>query len=255
MRARWIAAAVVVVVLGFTLLFPQAASAQGEVRVLSSNGMKAVMEELRPQCERATGHSIAFQFSSAAALKQKIEAGEPFDLAVLTPQAIDDLIKAGKVMAGVRADIARCGIGVGIRAGAPKPDISTVEALKQTLLDAKSITYAKDGASRIPTERMFQRLGIAEYVKSKIMFEQAGGAQLAVAEGRAELVLTLISEIPPVPGIELVGPLPADVQGYVSFAAGVAAGSSNAQAAQALLKFLSGPSAATVIKAKGMEPR
>jgi molybdate transport system substrate-binding protein len=256
MRIRTTATAVSIVVLGFACTAPQRVAAQpGEVRVVSSNGMRAVMEELRPRFEQAIGHPIAIEFSSAAALKKKIEAGEPFDFAVLTPEGIDDLIKQGKIAAGARADIARCGVGVGIRAGAPRPDISTPDALKRVLLSAKSITYAKDGASRILADKAFERLGIADILKPKIILGQGGETQTSVAEGKVELVLTLISEILPVPGIELLGPLPADVQGYVSFAGGVATNARNSESGKALLKLLSGPSAAPVIKAKGMEPR
>lgn len=256
MKIRWTEAAIAAAVFGFICTAPQLVAQQpAEVRVVSSNGMKAVMEELRPQFERAIGHPIAIEFSSAAALKKKIEAGEPFDFAVLTPDGIDDLIKQGKIAAGARADIARCGVGVGIRAGAPRPDISTPEALKQVLLNAKSITYAKDGASRILADQAFERLGIADKLKPKIILGQGGETQTSVAEGKADMVLTLISEIRPVPGIELLGPLPAQLQGYVSFAAGVSANARNPEAAKALLKLLSGPSATPVIKAKGMEPR
>ena len=254
MRTSWMAAAIAPVVLGFAFLLPQRAAAQaGEVHVVSSNGMKAVMEALRPQCERAVGHPIALEFASAATLKKKIEAGAAFDVAVLTPEAIDDLIHQGKI-AGARTDVARCGVGVGIRAGAPRPDISTPEALKRTLLQAKSITFAKDGASRLYAERAFARLGIADAVQPKTVLGQGGETQASVAEGKVELVLTLISEILPFPGIELVGPLPEALQGHVGFAAGVATTTRNSDAAKAILKLLSGPSAVPVIRAKGMEP-
>ena len=233
-----------------------AAAQTGAVRVIASNGVKAVIEELQPQCERAIGHPLVIQWGSTTGLKQKIEAGEPFDLAVLTTEAIDALVHSGKVSGATRADIARCGVGVGIRSGAPKPDIGTPEAMKKTLLNAKSITYAQDGASRVFVEKMEQTLGIAEQTKAKTMLTTGSGPATAnVAEGKAEMVLTLASEILPVHGIELIGPLPGSLQGYVSFAAAAGAKAQNAEAAKAVIQFLKGASAAPVYKAKGMEAR
>ena len=156
MRKLWIVAGLAALNIGFLFLFPRQARAQSAaVRVFSSNGIKAVMEELLPQCERAIGHTIEIQFNSAAVLKQKIDAGEAFDVAILTPALIDELIQQGKIAPGTRSDIARSGIGIGVRAGAPKPDISTPAALKQALLHAKSITYARVGASRTYIEKMY----------------------------------------------------------------------------------------------------
>ena len=257
MRKRWIVAGLAAVNIGFFFLLPREARAQSSaVRVLSSNGIKAVMEELLPQCERAIGHPIEIQFNSAAVLKQKIDAGEAFDVAILTPVLIDDLIQQGKISTGTRSDIARAGIGIAVRAGARKPDISTPAALKEALLHAKSITYARVGASRTYIEKMYERLGIADAVRGKIILQDASGRpQTSVAEGAAEMVITLISEILPVPGIELVGPLPAELQTYITLAAGVGAHAHNAEAAQALIRFLTGPAAAPTFKAKGMEPR
>ena len=145
---------------------------------------------------------------------------------------------------------------MGVRADAPKPDIGTSDALKQTLLKAKSITYAQDGASRIYLEKMFDRLGIGGEVKPKIILEQGSpGAGARVANGGAEMVMTLVSEILPMPGVDFVGPLPAQLQSYVSFAAGVGAKAANAEAGKALIKFLKSPEAAPAFKPKGMEAR
>lgn len=213
------------------------------------------MEELRPQCESAVGHPIDMQFNTSVALKQKIEAGDAFDVTILTSELIDDLIRQGKIQAGSHVDLARSGIGVGIRTGAPKPDISTPEAMKQTLLSAKAISYAAEGASRVYIEKMFESLGVADQVKPKIILEkQPGQPQINVAEGKADLVMTLVSEILPVHGIELLGPLPSDFQHYVSLAGGVGANAHDPETAKAVLKFLSGPAAGPVFKAKGMEP-
>jgi molybdate transport system substrate-binding protein len=221
---------------------------------MSSNGIKAVVEQLQPACEMAVGHPFKIDFSTAASLKQKIEAGEAFDVAVLPPANIDDLIKSGKIAAPTRVDIARAGVGLGVRAGAKKPDISTPEAMKQTLLKAKSIIYQKDGASRVFIDKMMERLGIADAVKSKIVLSDVPGRpQESVAEGQSEIVLTLISEILPIHGVQYVGPLPGDLQNYVSFAAGASAHPGNAEAAKAAVKCLSGPKVGPVLKAKGME--
>ena len=241
---------------GLVFLSIQGAAAQSDhVNALVSNGVKAVMDELRPKCEAAIGHPIDMQFNTSAALKQKIDAGETFDVTVLTSELIDELTKQGKIAAGTHVDLARSGIGIGIRAGAPKPDISTPEAMKQTLLNAKAITYASQGASRGYIEEMFQKLGIADRVKTKIILEKTPGEpQINVAEGKADLVMTLVSEILPVHGIELLGPLPPEFQHYLTMAGGVGANARDPKTAKAVLKFLSGPKAAPVYKAKGMEP-
>lgn len=228
----------------------------GQIRVLASNGVKAVLDELLPQFERANGRRLATEFGTTASIKQRIEKGEAFDVVIVTSEAVDDLIKAGKVARATRADLARSGIGVGIRKGAPKPDIRTPEALKRTLLNAKSLTYAQDGASRVHIEKMVERLGIAENMKPKIALTQGSARGLAnVAAGQGDLAMTLISEILPVDGVELLGPLPAELQNYVSLAGAVSVNAKSAEAGSALLKFLTGPSVAPTYKAKGMEPR
>ena len=163
--------------------------------------------------------------------------------------------KAGK-LAPKPTHLARCGVGVGIRAGAPEPDIRSPEAMKRTLLKADSVTYAEDGASRPFVEEMEEQLGITSEIKAKTMLTHGSGAATAnVAKGKADLVLTLASEILPVHGIELVGPLPESLQGSAVFAAGVAAHTKNAEAATAIIQFLTGPLAEPVYKAKGMEAR
>jgi molybdate transport system substrate-binding protein len=234
----------------------QAPAKDAELRVFASNGVKAVMEELLPQCERVIGHPVAIQFGPTAVLKRRIDAGEAFDATFLTTEAIDGLIQEGKLAAGTRAVVGRAGIGVAVRKGAPKPDINTPEGMKQTLLKMKSITYAKEGASRGDIDKMMERLGIAGDVKSKTLLPEASGRpQQSVEEGESELVMTLIPEILPYHGIQLVGPLPAEFQRYQTFAGGAAAKTANAEAAKALIKFVSGPTAAPIFKAKGMEAR
>jgi len=231
-----------------------AVPAAAQVRVLASNGARAVMEELRPQCERAAGAKLDIEYSTSSAMKQRIEAGEAFDAVILTTDLVDALTKEGK-LSTERADFAKAGIGVGIRKGAPKPDIRTAEAMKRTLENAKAVTYAADGASRVHVEKMFERMGISEAMKKKTILEQGSTrADARVASGDADIVLTLESEILPAPGVELIGPIPAEYQSYVAFAAAVGAKSGNAKGARAIVEFLRGPAVGPVLKPKGMQP-
>jgi molybdate transport system substrate-binding protein len=255
MKMRSVGAIVAAIACSF--LFAGRATGQSiELRVVASNGVKAVLENLRAQEEKAIGRPLAIQFNTAAALKRRIDAGEQFDVAFLASDVIDDLVREGKILAGTRKDLSRTGVGIGIRAGAPKPAIGTAEALKRTLRSAKSITYVQEGASRVSIDKAFERLGIVDEMKLKTTFHpRSGPANAMVAEGKADLILTLISEIVPAPGVALLGPLPADLQNYVSFAAGVNAHSKNVEAAKALINFLAGPAAASAFKAQGMETR
>ena len=229
-------AAIVATAGGFLCLTTQPAAQNtpqnGALRVLVSNGMKGTMEELQPQCEKAAGRPLAIQFGSTASLKKRIETGAS------------------------RRDVGRSELGIGIRAGAPKPDIRTPEALKKTLQETKSITYPQDGASRGSIEKMFERMGIAADVKPRIILAPGSGpATESVAAGRAAMVITLFSEIVPTHGVEILGPLPGEYQSDIRFGAATSATSGNAEAAKALIAFLSGPKAAPVLKAKGIEPR
>jgi molybdate transport system substrate-binding protein len=220
-----------------------------------SDGMKTVVEELTPQIEHSVGRKLAAQFNSSKNLRDKIQSGKPFDAAILTTDVLDDLIQQGKIMPATRAEISRTGMGVGVRAGAPKPDISTPEALKQTLLGAKSISFNPTGASAVHAYDMFARLGITETVKPKLILDaEAGRPQMNVAGGKAELVISLIPEIKFFPGVDLVGPIPPDFQSYINFAAGTATNAHDKDAAKALIQFIAGPTVASVLKAKGMEP-
>ena len=252
-------AAIVAITGGFLCLTTQPAAAQNSsqndaLRVLVSNGMKGTMEELRPQCEKAVGRSLAIQFGSTASLKKRIEMGEAFDVTIITTEAIDDLIKQGKLTAASRMGLGRSELGIGIRAGAPRPDIRTPEALKKVLQEAKSITYPQDGASRGSIEKMFERMGIAADVKPKITLAPGSGAATeSVAAGQAAMVITLFSEIVPTHGVEILGPLPGEYHSDIRFGAATSATSKNAEAAKALIAFLSGPTAAPVLKAKGIE--
>jgi molybdate transport system substrate-binding protein len=235
-------------------VFSNEAAAQAPVRVLASNGVKAVLDELRTQAERTVKHPLVIETNTSAFTKQKIQSGEAFDIAILTTEVIEDLSKEGKIAGGTRAGLGRSGIGVGIRRGAPKPDIGTPESIKRTLLNAKSMTWVREGASRVHIDKMLDGLQIANDIKPKIILAPgAGQATASVADGKQEMVVTLISEILPVRGLELVGPLPAKFQNYVSFAAGISPNAKNAEAAKALIKFLTDPAVTPVFQAKGME--
>jgi molybdate transport system substrate-binding protein len=239
----------------FALFAPRAAAQTTELRVMISDGLKTVVEELTPRIEQSIGRKLAAQFNSSKNLRDKIQAGESFDAAILTSDVLDDLIQQGKIAPGGRAEISRTGLGVGVRAGAWKPDIGTTEALRRTLMNAKSISFNPTGASAAHTYDIFARLGIAEAVKSKLILDaEAGRPQMNVAGGKAELVISLIPEIKFFPGVDLIGPMPDDLQSYVNFAGGIAANAKDADAAKALIQFITGPAAAPVLKAKGMEP-
>lgn len=225
-----------------------------EIRVLCSNGLKAVMEAAAPQFERSSGHKVTMKFGLAAGFKQQIEAGESFDLAVLTPALIDDLIKQGKLAADSRAVIARTGLGLMIRAGARKPDVSTTDAFKRSLLGAKSIAFAKEGASGVAFTALIQKLAIADTLKTKLKPTSTGEeVNDLVVTGGAEFGVLPLSEILPVRGAELGGMFPNDVQSYIVMAGAVGSNAKQNAAARDLLKFLMAPSTLPMIKAKGME--
>ena len=237
-----------------TLLAPGVAAEAAEVKVLCASAMRSVMNELGPRFERATGQQLTIQFDVVGALKRQIDTGERFDVAILTTSLIDEVIKEGKIAGGTRADVARSGIGVIVRTGAPKPDINSADAFKRTMLNAKSISYAKEGATAIYLASLFERLGITEQMKAKTKFPPTGRGAQFVAEGKTELMLSAISTFEPVPGAELLGPLPPELQSYVGYSAGVGTAAKKAEAGKALINFLKAPAAVPVLKAKGMEP-
>jgi len=224
------------------------------LRVLASNGVRGAISALQPQVERAVGKPLNIEWGSSAALKRKIEAGEAFDLALLTPETTSDLMKSGKIAAGTAADLARTGVGFGIREGAPKPDVSTPQAVKQTLLKAKSISIVKEGASRATIDKMFATLGVADAVASKTKLE--AGTERAgesVATGQSELEIVPLSEVGLVKGVQIAGALPGDLQNYLRFQASVGANAKDAATAKKAIQFLTSPAAAPTFKAKGME--
>jgi molybdate transport system substrate-binding protein len=234
-------------------LFTAGAVDAAEIKVSASNALKTALEELGPQFEKASEHKLSFTFNAAVPLKAEIEKGVAFDVAILSAPITEDLVKKGKLVAATRADIARSGAGLAVKRGAPKPDISTTEAFKRTLLDAKSICYVEQGG--IYLKGLFERLGIAEQLKSKTkLLPPSNPAAHAVANGEAEIGMTQISEILPYAGAELVGPLPAEIQLSSVYPAAVGTGAKEVDAAKAFIKFLTAPTAIPVLKAKGLEP-
>jgi molybdate transport system substrate-binding protein len=244
----------VAVILSLVTALHLGAATAEEIRVLSSVGIRAVVEELVPEFERTTGHEVALVFDLASVLKTKIENGEPFDVAILTPPLIDDLIGKNIVAAETRAPLARVGLGLMIRAGAPKPDVSSVDAFKQTLLEAQAVSYAPAGASGIAFVATAERLGIAGEIAAKAKLAASGDEVAAnVTSGNADLGVLPVSEILPVPGAELGGVFPAEVQTYVVMIAGQSARTERRVAAQAFVDFLRAPANSAVVTAKGME--
>jgi molybdate transport system substrate-binding protein len=225
-----------------------------EIKVLSGTGPRAAVRELVAQFERASGHTVAIQFHVNAEVKRRIDGGETFDATVLNPEVLDALIREGKVAVASRASIGRSGVGVAVRAGAAKPDIASVEGFRKALLAAKSVAFPGEGASGRYFVSLLGRLGIADEMKPKLRPMPASDAVEIVARGEAEMVVVVMPRMSGVPGIEVVGPLPAELQTWIGFAAGVSTGAKEPEAAQALVRFLASSEAAPVLRAKGIEP-
>jgi molybdate transport system substrate-binding protein len=227
-----------------------------EITVQCTNGIKEAMIELAPEFERAHDAKINVSFNSTKLIIEQVDAGAPADLLILTAEAIDDLIARGKVMTGSRVDIARSGIGVAVPAGAPRPDISTPEALKRALLAAKTVSYSRVGASGIYTANvLLPRLGIAEEMKSRALVSEPGTpVGVLLAARKADIGLQQISELVPIPGVDILGPLPGDLQKMTTFSAGICTGSASAGTARVLAEYLAAPAALPVMQRQGLEP-
>jgi molybdate transport system substrate-binding protein len=230
-----------------------------EIKILSGSAIEPPMAILIPQFERASGHRVLFDFDGAiGAMTRRVQNGEAADVIIVSPAQVDFLEKQGRVVAGTRVELARLGIGVFVRKGAPKPEIGSVEAFKRTLLAAKSIGY-NDPAAGAPVSiyliGALERLGIAEEIKAKtVVFKQRAERFGAVARGEVEIGFNQMSEILAVPSVELVGPLPAAIQNYTVFSAAVIAGSTRPGVARAFIGFISSPEAREVLKATGFKP-
>ena len=225
-----------------------------EIRVLSGNGARAAVRELCTQFERATGNKISLHFEVNADIQKKIEAGEAFDVAVLNPPVIEALSKEAKIVAGSRADIGRAGLGVAVRQGTPKPDISSVEAFRRTLLAARAIAYPGKGASGLYFVSLLDRMGIRAEMQGKLKPMEAEDTVEVVARGDADLVVVVATRIVDVTGVDMVGPIPEELQTKIGFAAGLSASAKEPDAARALIRFLTAPSAAATLRAKGVDP-
>lgn len=239
-------------------LIVSAANARAdEIKVMTSGAFATAYRELAPQFERVTGHTIVTlttaSGSGASSILSRVQHDEPVDVVIAAAAQLDDLATSGKVVAGSRVDLARSSIGMVVRAGALKPDISSVDALKRTLLAAKSIAYSAAVSGIYVSTELFPRLGIAERVKAKSRRIEGEPVAAVVARGDAEIGFQQISELLPVPGIEYAGPLPAEVQRVTVFTAGVVASSTHAEAARALIQFLASSDAAATITKSGLE--
>jgi molybdate transport system substrate-binding protein len=228
-----------------------------ELKVLTAGAFKSSVLALTPEYEKASGNKLVIDNETVGALVKRVEAGETFDVIVLSPEAIDALTLKGKVAPSSRTDLARVGVGVMVKEGAPKPDISTVDAFKNAVLDAKSVSFinpASGGSSGIYVAKLLERLGIADQVKPKEKLKDGGYVADLIASGESELGIHQISEIIPHKGVTLVGPLPAQIQNYTVYAAGIGPGTKYPDAAKAVIATFSGPSAQALFKSKGMEP-
>ena len=222
-----------------------------DIKVLSTQATEESYRELVPQFEKATGHKV---FTGTLDANKRLAAGETYDLLIMSGPSIDEHVKGGKVVSGSRVDLAKSGVGVGVRAGAPKPDIRTTEALKKTLLAAKSIGYST-GPSGVYMVSLLQRMGIAEEIKDKLRQTQTGVfVGSIIANGEAEIGFQQVSELSNFPGVDYVGPLPADIQQMTVFASGILVGAKESDAAKALVKFITTPAAGEAFKKRGMEP-
>ncbi len=229
-------------------------AAAADIKVLCTNGIKAVVEELIPRFEQSSGDKVRIQFEPSTQLRKRIDAGEPFDLVIMTTTLIDEEIKAGKLAAGSRTFLARSGLGMSIREGAKKPNISTVNGFKSALLNADSITYATQGASAAPFEVLVAKLGITSQLRPKYNLRPtAAEVGEAVSSGVVEIGIAPVSEILPVRGVDLVGPFPKDIQSYVEMTGAVSASSNDKDRASRFLAFLVAPANLPVYKIKGME--
>lgn len=225
-----------------------------EINVISTQATEEAYQELVARFEKASGHKVRTFFSGTLNVQKKLADGEPYDLILMAGPAIDEQIKLGKALAGSRVDVAKSGTGLAVRKGAPKPDISSVEAFRKTLLTVKSIGYST-GPSGLYMLTVFEKLGIADQVKGKLKQTPSGVfVGTLIANGDAEVGFQQISELVHFAGIDYVGPLPGDLQRMTMFSTGIHSGAKQGDAARALVKFLTAPAAAPVIRKHGLEP-
>ena len=236
-------------------LAAQPASA-ADIEVLTAGAYKPVLIAMQPDFEKETGHRLVIDNDTVGALVKRIEGGETFDVVVASPAGLDTLTKSGKVADGTRQSLARVGIGIMVKAGAPKPDVSTVETFKTAVLAAKSISYvdpASGGTTGIYLTKMFAQLGLADAVNAKAKLKQGGLVAEVIASGEAELGLQQMSEIVPLKTVDFVGPLPGELQVYTTYTAALGAAAKDRAAAEALVRFLATPATAPLLRRMGMD--
>ena len=241
------------------VFFLTGAANAAEVRVMISGGLTAAFKALAPEFERTTGNKVLIAYgpsmgTTVNAIPVRLERGEPADVLIMVGYALGDLAKNGKVIPDSRVDIVKSGIGVAVKAGAPKPDISSADTLKRALLDAKSVAYSDSASGVYVSSEMFKKLGIENEMKDKAKMIPATPVGEIVAHGDAEIGFQQISELKPVKGIDIVGPLPADLQKITVFSAGIATASKEPEAGKALIKFLTSKDASAEIVKSGLEP-
>ena len=234
-------------------VFGGGSAVAAEIKVIASPGVRAVLRDLAPQFESTTGHKVVMDFDVIAVLRRRIEAGEAFDVVIPGPELIDDLVAQGKVAADTRAAFGRTGVALGVRKGAPKPDISTPESLKRALLAAKAVGHSKEGQSGVHFREALVRLGIAEEMRPKLRALAGDEQSIALQKGEVDIVASGMGVVMEMPGADFVGGLPPQLQSYVRFAIGVSTASKEPQASRALQRFLTSPSVAPAFKAKGLE--
>ncbi|OGA05175.1 MAG: hypothetical protein A2W68_04495 [Betaproteobacteria bacterium RIFCSPLOWO2_02_64_14] len=225
-----------------------------EIKLFSSGSTAGALRELIPQFERATGHRVTVSNEPGKIMLERITRGDTGDVLLTGSTVIDELTQQGHVVAGSKRELARCGAGVAVRAGVPKPDISSVEAFKRALLDAKSVAHTTSGASGMHLMRVVERLGIAQQVKDKARTQPGGLVGEILARGEADLAVQQIPELLAVPGLDYVGPLPPELQITSIVSAAIFSRAAQPEAARALLQFLATPAAARVLKASGLDP-
>jgi molybdate transport system substrate-binding protein len=235
------------------MIFSHRKNAMSEIKVLSSIATKEAYLELVPQFERASGHTVVTTWSGTTAIMKQLAAGEQYDLVMISATELDELIRQGKIVAGSRVDIAKSGIGIAVRKGAPHPDVGTADALKKALLAAKTVGYTS-GPSGVYMGSLIERMGIADAVKAKFKSVPSGGTiGTIVASGECEIGFQQVSELVHIPGIDYIGPLPADVQRVTVFSSGIQTSATLPDAARALVSFLTTPAAKAVMKKHGLE--
>src|SRR5437870_6713043 len=244
-----------IVFVASVLLRDSSAAQQPDLHVVATFGIQGAMEKILPEYKRASGKNVSIEYEESAVIEQQIASGKVFDLVILVPQVVDGLMKSGQIKAGTRTDIAKTSLGIGVRSGAPRRDIRTAEAVKETLLSARSITFSKVGSATPVIEKMIERLGIASVINPKIVrADQAGRPADAVGAGKIDLVVAPAAAIVPVPGVDFLGLLPAEFQTSVVSAAGLSTRAERSDRANALAESISGSKAFAILRASGMEP-